>query len=52
MPTLKQKSSFGPGKYRGIPFDRDRLLRYVEGTNKALAAGVPIPLLDRKHAKP
>lgn len=52
MPTLKQKSSFGPGKYRGIPFDRDRLLRYVEGTNKALAAGVPIPLLDRRHAKP
>ena len=52
MPTLKQKSSFGPGKYRGIAFDRDRLLRYVEGTNKAIAAGVPIPLLDRKHAKP
>lgn len=49
MATLRQRTSFGPGIYRGHKFDRDRLLAFVEGTNKAIAAGVPIPLLLR-HA--
>lgn len=49
MATLNQKTSFGPGIYRGHSFSIDRLKAFVEGTNKAIAAGVPIPLLKR-HA--
>ncbi len=49
MPTASQKTAFGPGKYRGQLFDQDRLKRFVDGTNAAIAAGVPIPLL-KKHA--
>jgi hypothetical protein len=49
MPTASQKTAFGPGKYRGQLFDNDRLKRFVDGTNAAIAAGVPIPLL-KKHA--
>lgn len=52
MPILKQKSSFGPGKYRGIDFSKERLQQFVDGTNKAIAAGIPIPLLSVKHATP
>lgn len=50
MATLVQQSAFGPGTYRGRKFSADTLRRFVEGTNKAIAAGVPIPLLKR-HAK-
>lgn len=49
MTTLQQKTSFGPGVYRGHKFDKERLRSFVEGTNKAIAAGIPIPLLKR-HA--
>lgn len=49
MATLKQRTSFGPGIYRGHQFTADRLREFVDGTNKAIAAGVPIPLLKR-HA--
>jgi hypothetical protein len=49
MATLKQRTSFGPGIYRGHQFSRDRLKAFVDGTNAAIAAGVPIPLLKR-HA--
>lgn len=49
MATIRQKTSFGPGIYRGHKFDLDRLRSFVEGTNKAIASGVPIPLL-KKHA--
>lgn len=45
MATLKQQTAFGPGRYRGHEYSRERLLRFVEGTNKAIAAGVPIPLI-------
>lgn len=47
MATLRQQSSFGPGIYRGRPFTRELLREYVEGTNKAIAAGIPIPLVKR-----
>lgn len=49
MATLRQRTSFGPGIYRGHQFSIDRLRSFVEGTNAAIAAGVPIPLLKR-HA--
>lgn len=49
MAILKQKSSFGPGKYRGIDFSKEKLQQFVDGTNKAIAAGIPIPLL-KSHA--
>lgn len=49
MATLRQKTSFGPGTYRGHKFTAERLRQFAEGTNKAIAAGVPIPLLKR-HA--
>ena len=49
MPTLRQSNSFSPGKYRGHVFDVDRLKRFVEGTNRAIQAGVSIPLL-MEHA--
>lgn len=49
MATLKQKTSFGPGIYRGHVFSVDRLKAFVDGTNRAIQAGVPIPLLKR-HA--
>ena len=50
MPTtLRQKTSFGPGIYRGHKFTAERLKAFAEGTNKAIAAGIPIPLL-KLHA--
>lgn len=49
MAILRQRTSFGPGIYRGHKFDLARLRTFVDGTNKAIAAGVPIPLLLR-HA--
>lgn len=51
MPTLRQITSWGPGIYRGQKFDRERIRDFVESTNKAIAAGVHIPLL-KKHAPP
>jgi hypothetical protein len=50
MPVLRQSTSFGPGIYRGHKFDIDRLKKFADGTNRAIAAGVPIPLLIKKHA--
>lgn len=47
--TFRQKTAFGPGTYRGHKFSIERLKQYAEGTNKAIAAGVPVPLLKR-HA--
>lgn len=47
---VKQKTAFGPGVYRGQTFDSVRLKRFVDGTNLAIAAGIPVPLLKR-HAK-
>jgi hypothetical protein len=38
-----------PGKYRGKLLSAAKLRAFVEGTNKALAAGVVIPAL-RKHS--
>jgi len=49
MAILKQKSAFGPGVYRGHRLSLEKLRSFVEGTNKAIKAGVPIPLL-LKHA--
>ena len=49
MATLKQDTSFGPGVYRGKPFTKALLEEYAESTNRAIAAGIPIPLLKR-HA--
>lgn len=49
MAIIRQKTSFGPGVYRGHAFSADRLKAFVDGTNAAIAAGVPIPLLKR-HA--
>lgn len=49
MAKLRQKTAFGPGVYRGIPFTRERIAQYVESSNKALMAGIPIPLL-KVHA--
>lgn len=49
MATLRQRTSFGPGIYRNHKFTKERLMRFAEGTNKAIAAGVPVPLL-RRHA--
>lgn len=49
MGSLRQQSSFGPGVYRGRKLDLERLRTFVDGTNKAIAAGIPIPLLKR-HA--
>lgn len=46
MATIRQKTSFGPGKYRGIEFTKERLKRFADGTNAAIKAGVPIPLLE------
>lgn len=50
MTTLRQTTAFGPGVYRGQPFTRERLQSFVDGTNKAIATGIPIPLL-KKHAR-
>ena len=50
MTMLRQKTAFGPGTYRGRKFDRAKLQAFVDGTNKAIAAGIPVPLL-RRHAK-
>lgn len=50
MANLRQTTAFGPGVYRGNPFSRERLQSFVDGSNKAIAAGISIPLL-RKHAK-
>lgn len=50
MGIVVQKSAFKPGVYRGKPLTAAKLREYAEGTNKALAAGVPIPALER-HAK-
>jgi hypothetical protein len=50
MATLRQTTAFGPGVYRNQPFTRERLRSFVEGTNKAIAAGIPIPLL-KKHSR-
>lgn len=47
--TLKQQSSFGPGVYRGRKFDLAKLQLFADGTNRAIAAGIPVPLLKR-HA--
>lgn len=49
MATLRQKTAFGPGVYRGYNLHAEKLRKFAEGTNKAIAAGVPIPLLKR-HA--
>lgn len=49
MGSLNQSTAFGPGVYRGIPFTPEKFQRYVEGTNAAIKAGIPIPLLKR-HA--
>jgi hypothetical protein len=49
MATVVQKSAFKPGKYRGKALAADLLRQFAEGTNKAIAAGVPIPALE-KHA--
>lgn len=50
MVAVIQKKAFKPGRYRGQIFTAERLRQFAEGTNKALAAGVPIPGL-KKHAK-
>lgn len=47
--TLRQKTSFGPGVYRGHKFTAERLKRFADSTNRAIKAGVPIPLL-KLHA--
>jgi hypothetical protein len=49
MATLRQQTSFGPGRYRGKEFTVEKLQAYANGTNQAIAAGIPIPLLKR-HA--
>lgn len=50
MATIRQTTAFSPGVYRGNPFTRDRLKAFVDGTNRAIAAGISVPLL-KKHAK-
>jgi hypothetical protein len=46
---IRQNTAFGPGRYRGYVFDRQLLQKFVDGTNKAISVGIPIPLLKR-HA--
>ena len=50
MVAVIQKKAFKPGTYKGQLLSAERLRQFAEGTNKALAAGVPIPGL-KKHAK-
>jgi hypothetical protein len=49
MATVIQRSAFPPGKYRGRLLNAAKLRAFVEGTNKALAAGVIVPAL-KKHS--
>lgn len=49
MAKLRQTSAFGPGVYRGIPFTSERLKNFIDSSNKALLAGINIPILTH-HA--
>lgn len=46
MALIRQKTAFGPGVYRGHKFTAERLRRFVDSSNKAIEAGIPIPLLQ------
>jgi len=51
--TIFQQAFLKPGTYKvngkRRPYTAEKLARYAEGTNKAIKAGVPIPVFDR-HA--
>jgi len=55
MVRVVQRSAFPPGRYRVngslVPFTRETLEKYAEGTNRALEAGIEVPALVR-HAPP